>query len=61
MEMAMWEKVLLGVAALIFLFWVGPGLKPMLEKSQQAEKDWKGVLIPIVIVVLFVILLINMV
>ena len=59
--MELWEQILLGAAAILFLFWVGPGLKPMLQKSQEAEKDWKGVLIPIVIVILFVFLLIKMV
>ena len=59
--MALWEQILLGAVAILFLFWVGRGLKPMLKKSQEAEKDWKGVLIPIAIVVLFVILLIKMV
>jgi hypothetical protein len=54
--------VLLGALVVLVLFWVGPGIKPMLEQSSQAEnRDWKGVLIPIVLVILFVFLLISMV
>jgi hypothetical protein len=62
MEMATWEKVLLGVGALLIFLWFRPGLKAMWQKSQAAEhKDWTGALLPIGIVVLFVILLIAMV
>ena len=54
--------IMLGAVALGVLFWVGPGLKGMLEQSRQAEnKDWAGVLLPIIIVVVFVFLLIKMV
>jgi len=54
--------IILGAVALGVLFWVGPGIKGMLEKSRQAEnKDWAGALLPIVIVVIFVIFLIKMV
>ena len=38
------------------------GAKTMLEQSRQAEnRDWMGVIIPIVLVILFVFLLISMV
>ena len=61
-QMSTWEMVLLGALVVLVLFWVGPGIKPMLEQSRQAEnRDWKGVLIPIVLVILFVFLLISMV
>ena len=57
--MSMWEQVLTGIAAMVILFLFWPGTKKMLEKSQKAENpDWKGALIPIGAVVLFVILLI---
>lgn len=60
--MSTWEQVLLGIAAMVILFLFWPGAKKMLEKSQQAENpDWKGALIPIGAVILFVILLIVMV
>ena len=55
--MGTWEQILLGVLALIVLLWFFPGIKPMLEKSKTAPKDWPGLLIPIGLVVLFVILL----
>ncbi|MGR9072492.1 MAG: hypothetical protein ACU833_05435 [Gammaproteobacteria bacterium] len=53
-----WENLLLGVMVLLLIFWFTPGIKATLEKSRDAEKDWKGVLIPIGIVALFVIFLI---
>jgi len=60
--MSTWEQVLLGIGALILLFFFWPGVKATLERSKQAEnKDWKGALLPIGFVVLFVVLLIMMV
>jgi hypothetical protein len=54
--------IMLGAVALGVLIWVGPGIKGMLEQSRQAEnKDWRGALLPIIIVVIFVLLLIKMV
>jgi len=60
-EMSTWEMVLVGALVVLVLFWIGPGIKPMLEQSRQAEKDWAGLLLPIIAVILFVILLISMV
>ena len=57
--MGVWEKLIIGVFALLILFWFFPGIKPMLEKSKDAPKDWAGVLIPIGLVVLFIIFLIS--
>jgi len=60
--MSTWEMLLLGAIALGVLFWVGPGIKGMLEQSRQAkERDWAGFLVPILLVILFVIFLIKMV
>ena len=60
--MSTWEMVLLGGMALLVLFWAGPGVKAMLEKSRQAkERDWAGLLVPLLLVVAFVILLMKMV
>lgn len=56
--MEIWEKLLIGVFAIIIILWFGPGVKKMLKQSQEAEKDWPAVLIPIGLVVLFVILLV---
>ena len=56
--METWEKLVLGALAILLLFWLSPGIKPMLERSKEAPKDWAGLLIPIGVVVLFVIFLI---
>ena len=42
-----WEQILLGVVAIVLLVWFVPGVKAKLEQSNQAEKDWPGLLIPI--------------
>jgi len=58
--MELWQKILLGVMGLLLILWFRPGLKAALEQSKRAEnKDWKSVIIPIVIVVLFVVFLIS--
>ena len=60
--MAIWEQVLLGIGAFLILLFFWPGAKAALEMSKRAENpDWKGVLIPIAAVILFVILLVMMV
>jgi hypothetical protein len=57
--LATWEKILLGVFAVLILFWFFPGVKRMLEQSREAEnRDWAGLLFPLGLVVLFVLLLI---
>jgi hypothetical protein len=59
--MAIWEQVLIALAIVAVLFFLGPGAKSAMEESRKAENpDWKGALIPIAMVVLFVILLISM-
>ncbi len=59
--METWEKILVGGLAVLLVFLFRPGIKAALEQSREAEtKDWKGLLIPIGAVVLFVILLIAM-
>ncbi|MFP4130549.1 MAG: hypothetical protein ACOCUJ_02645 [Thiohalospira sp.] len=60
-EMATWEQILLGVAAVLILLFFFPGAKRMLEESREKEKDWRGVLLPLGLVVLFVLLLISLV
>jgi hypothetical protein len=60
--MELWQQLLLGAFGLLLIFWFRPGIKATLEQSRQAEnKDWKGALIPIGLVLLFVILMIAMV
>ena len=47
----------MGAVLLVFFFW--PGAKAAMEKSKAAENpDWKGALVPLAVVVLFIILLI---
>ena len=58
--MELWEQLLVGAFGILLIFLFRPGIKAAFEHSQQAEKDWKGVLIPIGAVVLFIILLIAM-
>ncbi len=58
--METWEQILLGALAILLFFWFRPGIKAAMEQSRQSEKDWKGALIPIGAVVLFVILLIAL-
>ncbi len=52
-----WENLLLGVLALLIIFWMRPGIKASLEQSRKASADWKAVLMPLGLVVLFVIFL----
>ena len=62
MEMELWPKLLLGVGVILIILWFRPGIKAVWKQSQEAEeKDWKGLLLPIGMVILFVILLIAMV
>jgi hypothetical protein len=55
------QAILIGAIAVLVIFWFRPGIKASLERSRNASKDWKGALIPIGLVVLFVIFLIAMV
>ena len=59
--MATWEKILLGVLALLIILWFFPGVKTMMRESQEAPKDWPAVIVPLIAVVAFVIFLIAMV
>lgn len=57
--MQVWEQVLLGMAALVLVFIFWPGVRNAMERSSQAAvKDWKGALLPVGLVILFVFLLI---
>jgi len=61
-NLSAWEMALLGVLVVLVLLWVGPGVKTLLEQSRQAEhRDWSGLLLPIILVILFVIFLIYLV
>jgi len=57
-----WMKILSAVFLIAMLVYLIPRAKQMMEISAQAEnKDWKGVLIPLVAVVGFVVFLVSMV
>jgi multisubunit Na+/H+ antiporter MnhB subunit len=59
--MSVWEQALVAIAIVAVLLFFGPSAKKTMEESRKAENpDWKGVLLPIGLVVLFVILLISM-
>ncbi len=57
--MAVWEQILVGAIGLIVVLLVFPGIKSMLKKSEEAPKDWTGLLLPIGVVVMLVIFLIT--
>lgn len=57
-----WEKLLIGALAVLLIFLLRPGLREAFRQSKEArERDWIGLLVPLIIVVLFVVLLIMMV
>jgi hypothetical protein len=59
--MAVWEQALIAVAIFAVIYFWGPGAKKAMEESQKVENpDWKGAIIPIAMVVLFVIFLISL-
>ncbi|HCF72308.1 MAG: hypothetical protein CMK60_08485 [Proteobacteria bacterium] len=60
-SIATWEKLLLGVFALLALLWFLPGVRQMVKQGREAEADWPALIIPIVLVILFVFLLISIV
>ena len=55
---ATWEKLLLGVLALLVILWFSPGINKMMGVSRNAKSDWIGLAIPIAMVSLFMVLLI---
>lgn len=59
--MALWEQILVGAIVVLVLLWVVPGLRGGLARSRQATADdWRGLLLPLGAVILFVILLISL-
>ncbi|MBL4783740.1 MAG: hypothetical protein JKX92_16015 [Porticoccaceae bacterium] len=58
MGMALWEQIALGAVALLVIFWFRPGIKVALKQSEEAEKDWVGILLPVAAVILFVFFLV---
>lgn len=58
---ATWELLVVGIIGVAVLLFMFPGVRHLAKKSEEAEKDWSGFLIPIGVVILFVILLIMFV
>lgn len=57
--MADWEKIILGVGALIFIFFYLRGAQSVIEQSRKAEnKDWGSVVLILGIVSIFVMVLV---
>ena len=56
-----WEKLLLGVLALLVILWVFPGIKVLMAQAQDAPRDWQSLIFPLLAVIAFVILLIFLV
>ena len=57
----MWEKILLGMGAMLMVLIFLPGARAALERSRaQTDPDWKSALIPIAVVVMFVMLLLYL-
>ncbi|WFP49608.1 hypothetical protein PL263_16090 [Methylomonas sp. EFPC3] len=56
-----WENLLLGLLALLILFWMRPGVKAAIERSENSPSDWPGVIVPLLAVAMFVLFLISMV
>lgn len=61
-SMALWEQIVLGALVVLILLWILPGVRANLGKSREATgEDWRGLLLPLGAVVLFVIVLIAVV
>lgn len=57
-----WMKIISVIALVLMIVYLLPRAKQMMKESAEVEnKDWMGVLIPIVAVVLFVVFLIALV
>ena len=62
--MATWEMVLVGIIAIAVTMWFLPGIRGQLNQQKEKAdqpKDWRGLILPLVFVVLFVLLLISIV
>ena len=56
-----WEAILVGILVLLLLLWFAPGVKEAVKNSPRGTaEDWKGLLLPLGLVVALVFLLIAM-
>ncbi|BAW80256.1 hypothetical conserved protein [Candidatus Nitrosoglobus terrae] len=54
-----WEAILLGLLVLFVILWSRPGIKAAFQHAEKIEqKDWRGFLLPIILVILFVVFLV---
>jgi len=58
--MQTWEQVALGAVIVVVLIMGFPRIKASMKEAEGKPKDWAGVIVPVVIVVLFVVLLIQL-
>lgn len=62
MTVSPWEALLIGALVLLLLLWFGPGVRAAMRNSRRGTaEDWRGVLVPLGLVALFVILLLALV
>jgi hypothetical protein len=62
MTVSPWEALLIGALVLLLLLWLGPGVRAAMRNSRRGTaEDWRGVLVPLGLVALFVILLLALV
>lgn len=60
--MESWEAILLGIVAVVFVIWMFPGVKQRMQNSPKGSaEDWKGLIVPLLLVVVFVMFLISIV
>lgn len=59
---AVWEMVLAGALVALVLFWWRPGIRAAFEQSRNAQnKDWRGVIVPLLLVAAFVLLMLALI
>lgn len=60
-ELATWEKIALGLIMGAVALLAFPGLRRSLKDAPKGTgNDWRGVLVPLVLVILFVFLLVKL-
>lgn len=62
--MAIWEMLLVGALAILVTMWFLPGIRESFRRNaemKEEQKDWRGLILPLVFVTLFVLLLISLV
>jgi succinate dehydrogenase hydrophobic anchor subunit len=58
--METWEKILLGLMAVVLVVWFWPGLRHSLKHAPKgSSEDWRGLLLILLGVVIFVIFLLS--